>query len=326
MNKTKVWVIIAASLILIGTIVFVGVMMALDWDFTKLSTTTYETNLYEISESFSDISLLTDTADVTFVLSEDGKTRVGCYEQSTVKHSVSVENGALKIEAVDTRKWHNHIGINFATPKITVFLPKGDYGALLAKSSTGDIKIARDFSFNSIDVITSTGDVENSASAEGSIKIKTSTGSIKGEHIFADSLELSVSTGKVSVVSSDIANAVKIDVSTGKANLDDIACKSLLSTGDTGDITLKSIIAAEKISIKRSTGDINFDGCDAAELLAETDTGSVKGSLLSDKVFITRTDTGNISVPKTTTGGKAEITTDTGDIKIEIKQPPSYQN
>ena len=188
MNKTKIWLIIAASLILIGAIVFVGVMMVLDWDFTKLSTTTYETNLYEISESFSDISLLTDTADVTFVLSEDGKTRVGCYEQSTVKHSVSVENGMLKIEAVDTRKWHNHIGINFATPKITVFLPKGDCGALLAKSSTGDIKIAKDFSFNSIDVITSTGNVENSASAEGSIKIKPSPGSIKAEHIFADIL------------------------------------------------------------------------------------------------------------------------------------------
>ena len=53
-------------------------------------------------------------------------------------------------------------------------------------------------------------------------------------------------------------------------------------------------------------------------MFVETDTGDVTGSLLSDKVFITKSDTGSIDVPKTVTGGKCEITTDTGDIKIEI--------
>ena len=49
-----------------------------------------------------------------------------------------------------------------------------------------------------------------------------------------------------------------------------------------------------------------------------THTGDVSGNLLSDKVFITETDTGRIDVPKTTTGGKCEIKTDTGDIRISI--------
>ena len=50
----------------------------------------------------------------------------------------------------------------------------------------------------------------------------------------------------------------------------------------------------------------------------KTDTGKVVGSLLSEKVFIAETSTGKVSVPKTTTGGKCEITTSTGDIKIEV--------
>ena len=58
--------------------------------------------------------------------------------------------------------------------------------------------------------------------------------------------------------------------------------------------------------------------CDAAEIFVETDTGDVKGSLLSEKVFIPKSDTGDIKVPKTVTGGRCEITTDTGDIKIEL--------
>ena len=43
------------------------------------------------------------------------------------------------------------------------------------------------------------------------------------------------------------------------------------------------------------------------------------GSLLTDKVFITDTDTGSVDVPKTPAGGRCEIKTGTGDIKMEIK-------
>lgn len=83
---------------------------------------------------------------------------------------------------------------------------------------------------------------------------------------------------------------------------------------------MKNVIATEKFSIERSTGDVTFDGADAAEIFVKTDTGDVKGSLLTDKVFITETDTGRVDVPKTTIGGRCEITTDTGDISIEIKK------
>jgi hypothetical protein len=44
----------------------------------------------------------------------------------------------------------------------------------------------------------------------------------------------------------------------------------------------------------------------------------VSGSLLSNKVFTAKTDTGKVSVPNSSNGGKCEITTDTGKIIIEI--------
>lgn len=110
---------------------------------------------------------------------------------------------------------------------------------------------------------------------------------------------------------------ITVGVSTGKAALTDIACKSVTSSGSTGDIYLKNVIAAEKLSIERSTGNVKFDRSDAAEIFVKTNTGNVTGSLLTDKVFITQTDTGDVSVPKTVTGGRCEIKTDTGDIKIK---------
>jgi len=316
----KIWLVIATSLVVIGLIVFGAVMTAYHWDFTKLGTGKYETNTYEISEGFSSISMNTDTADILFAVSDDGACTVVCYEEEKIKHSVKVQDGTLIIHVVDDRAWYEHVGINFNTPKITVYIPQGEYGALSIKSSTGDVEIPKDFTFESIDISESTGNVTSRASVADAVKIKTSTGNIRVENISAGLLDLSVSTGGITVSKVSCEGDVKINVSTGKTNMTDIACKNVISSGNTGDISLKNVNAAEKISIKRSTGDVRFDGSDAAELFVKTDTGDVTGTLLSEKVFIVGTDTGSVDVPKTVTGGRCEITTDTGDIRIKIPQ------
>ncbi len=317
-KQTKIWLIIAFSLLLVGCIIFGGAMTMLKWDFSKLSTIKYETNEYSINQEYKNISILTKTADILFVPSENSRTSVVCQEQKNVKHSVSVNDGTLIIENIDTRKWYEYVGINLGTPKITVYVPQGEFGALSVKSSTGCVEIPKEFKFETIDISASTGNVTNFSSASNLIKIKTSTGNIRIENITANALDLSVSSGRITASNITSDGEVRINVSTGKANLTDIECENIISSGDTGDITLKNVIAKGKLTIKRSTGDIKFDGSDAAELNIETDTGDITGSLLSDKVFITQTDTGSVDVPKTVTGGKCEITTDTGDIKINI--------
>ncbi len=319
--KTKVWLIIAASLVLIGCILFAGVMSTLRWDFTKLSTVKYETNTYEISEVFDSISMNADTADIVFAFSDNGKCRVACHEEENAKHSVTVEDGTLTVELIDERSisdYIQYIGINIGSPKITVYLPETEYASLLIYEDTGDVEIPKDFTFKDVDISLSTGDVDFCASASEMIKIKTSTGDIHVENVSAGELDISVSTGKVTVLGVTCKGDVRVDVSTGKAYLTDIACKSVISSGSTGDISLDNVIAAEKFSIKRSTGDIRFDSSDAAEIFAETDTGDVTGTLLTDKVFITQTDTGGVDVPKTATGGRCEIITNTGNIKITV--------
>lgn len=315
---SKIWLIIAIFLTLIGCIIFGGVMSVLNWDFTKLSTIKYETNNYEINENYKNVSIITDTADIKLVPSEDSKTSVVCYEQKNMKHTVLVEEDTLLIEINYTRKWYEYIGINIGSPKITVYVPKAEYGALSVKTDTGDVKIPNDFKFQSIDIKVSTGYVESLATASDIIRIKASTGDIKVENVSANGLDLSVSTGIVTVSNVTCENDIKIKVSTGKTNFVNSNCKNVISSGNTGDITLENVICKEKLSIKRSTGDVKLNGCDAGELFIKTDTGDVKGSLLSSKVFIVESDTGRIDVPKTMTGGKCEISTDTGSIKITV--------
>ena len=278
-NK-KMWLIIATSLIVVGMTMFVIAMSINNWDFNKLNTAKYETNTYEIDEQYTDIFLKSTTADVNFVISQDGKCKVVCYEQESVKHSVQVKNGVLNIKVDDQRKWYEHIGIAIGSPKVTIYLPAKDY-------------------------------VSN-------ITIKTSTGDISIEDMLVEKIDVTVTTGDVILSDVNCKNNIKVEVTTGGTILTDVKCKKIVTDGSTGDVSLKNVIVEDIISVERDTGDVKFNRCDAGEISVETDTGDITGSLLTDKVFITETDTGKISVPKTSVGGRCELSTDTGDIKIKV--------
>ena len=317
-RSTKRWLAIATSLLFAGTALFAVTMALCGWDFSSLATVEYSTTVHEIEEGFDNISVNTDTAKIIFALADDGKCRVECYEDAEAKHSVSVEDGTLVITKVNEKKWYEYIGINFSSQRITVFLPRAEYASLRIDESTGDVEIPKDLMLQSIDISVSTGNVKCYAAAED-IKISATTGSVRVQAPNAGAIDVSVSTGKVIISNTVCLGEVKVGVSTGKTELTSVECKSLTSSGSTGDISLNSVIAEEGISIKRSTGDVNLDDADAGEIFIETDTGDVEGTLLSEKVFIARSDTGDIDVPKTTGGGRCEITTDTGDINLKIK-------
>ena len=319
-KSTIVWLVIAAALILAGGMTFGCAMTMLNWDFAKLSTDKYETREHEITDEFQNISVLADTADVTFLPSDGTACRVVCYEQTNVSHAVAVKDGTLMVELIDTRKWYEHIGFNFQTPKITVYMPKGDYAALTVRTDTGDVHVSSEFHFKSIDASVSTGDVICKASTSSYLLIKTSTGNITLQDVSAGILSLTVSTGKITVSGVTCESHVIMKVSTGKSVLTDVTCQSLTSSGDTGDIKLTRVMASQMMSIVRTTGDVTFDASDAPHISVTTDTGDVEGTLLSDKVFYVETDTGRRKYPHMTTGGKCQITTSTGDIEISIER------
>ncbi len=297
-KNLKLWLILAAVLIVAGLILFAIPMSIYKWDFTRLNTVPFETNIHMPQASFHSIILNTNTADISIQPSPDGICQVVCHEPENLKHSVEVLDGTLTIQEVDTRKWHTFIGFSFGSTKITLYLPNEEYTNITIRESTGDIKIEKDLTFASMDIQTSTGDVENHASASGVMKIHTDTGYIYVENISTSMLDLSVTTGKITVT--------------------DTHCENLTSSGNTGDIILKNVIAAESIQIERSTGDVTFNSTDAADILVETDTGDVTGTLLTEKVFYAETDTGSVNVPKSGNGGNCVIHTNTGDIELTV--------
>lgn len=236
-KSTKAWLLTALALVLVGAIAFAGVMSALRWDFTKLATTAYERNLHTVTEPFDNIAVETDTADVTFALSEDGVCRVECYENAKGTHTVTVENGSLVIRRTDNRAWYDFIGIGFASPKITVQLPKADYARVNVTTSTGDIAL-RDLSAGTLDVTVSTGDVTLTNVVAAKLSITSSTGDVRFDSTDAAEIAVKTSTGDV----------------TGNLR----TAKVFVTKTSTGDVRVPNTASGGKCTITTSTGDIRI--------------------------------------------------------------------
>lgn len=281
-KSTIIWLVVAASLTLSGALIFTGVMSSVAWDFTTLSSGKYVTNTYEIAEDFKDISIKLSTADITILPSEDGVCRVVSVEKKKILHTVAVEGETLRITEDDTRKWYEHIELmSMGSTSITIYLPKPAYNAIMINGSTCDI-------------------------------------SVEGLNVIG--LNFKLSTGDVSISNVTCVGNISLQNSTGTTVIKNSSVLSLITNAGTGDITLENVIAKENFEIARSTGDVKFTACDASEIYVQTGTGDVTGTLLTDKIFTANTSTGDVRVPSSSTGGKCEITTSTGDIVISIAQ------
>lgn len=317
-KSAKIWLAVAVCLVVAGIAVFVVAMSVGNWNFSVLNTEKYVTNTYEINEDFKNISIDTKTADVVFAKSDDGKCRVVCFEREKEKHTVSVLNGTLTVRAEDGREWFDHIGISFRSPMVTVYLPGAEYASLVIKGTAGDVKIPGDLSFSDADIALTTGDVSLRSQISGRVKVALTTGDVDLGNISAEEITLSVTTGEIGLTDTTCRGDVNVTVTTGSLTAKNVTCRNFRTEGSTGDVVLKNVVAEETISVKRSTGDVRLNGIDGASITIRTTTGDVTGTLLSEKTFITKTSTGHVKVPQSVTGGKCEITTSTGDIRVSV--------
>jgi len=318
MSRRNKWIKAAVILLCAGALICLISMAVFGFDFGNLSTGKFVTKTFDIDDDFKNISIKADVENISFVPSEDKNCKVVCYEDEKDPHNVRVEGDTLKIEK-ENNKWHLNLGITLESQEITVYLPEDTYGALSIDSDTGKVEIPGDFSFDSISADLDTGDVACLADASDSIFIKTDTGYIKVSDLSANDLTLESDTGRMDIFDVNISQDFNISEITGRISMENVSCRNLASKADTGSLTMTNVIAEEQFNLESDTGNIELNGCDADTIYIRTDTGSVTGTLLTEKVFITESDTGSINVPKTISGGRCEISTDTGNIRIEIK-------
>lgn len=165
-------------------------------------------------------------------------------------------------------------------------------------SFTGDIIFTDGFDIEAVEIETDTGDISFVDFSSENVKASTSTGDIE--------------------LKNGVAENIDIDSSTGRITLEDINGTSLEGDTSTGNINLKNVICTGEMDLSSQTGDIKFDHSDANNIDVTTSTGDIFGTILTPKVFICSSSTGNVNVPSTNSGGRFEANTSTGNIEITI--------
>ena len=310
-------------IILIAILVFLSVLMS---SVCGISTFGFFRNrsirggeqTFRIKDKFSDIKIRTNTSDIFFYRSADNSAKAVWDGPKNMKLEVRTWNNTLSITEKYKLPWFLRFGVNFKDTKLSVYLPKDKYDSLILSSDTGSVRIPDSFRFEKADIETDTGGIEFMAKVSRDLKIESDTGSIRAENISPENLDLKTDTGSISIGSFAVSKDIRIKTSTGRLQLSSVTCRDLEAKSDTGSISLTNVFAGDEFKAKSDTGAIRLDRGDAGSLDLESDTGSITGTLLSDKVFVTKSDTGKIIVPETTTGGICKIETDTGRIEITI--------
>lgn len=315
----KKWLITATVLLLLGIGVIIGVTVAVDMDYTKLSTAEYEKNTVEVTDEFSDISIESDWADIVLVPSEDENCRVVFRQRSDLDYTASVSDNTLVVKEYDKRQWYDRIDYSFSSDiaDITVYLPVKQYGKFNATIVSGNVSVPADFSFNGIAIKGTSGEIECKASAAESLQIETDSGCINASGLTSKMLSLSTFSGDIKIADVNCTGcSAKTD--SGNMKMNSLNCNNVIAGSFSGDITLKNVIVKGNITAESSSGNVRFDKSDAGEISVKTDSGDISGTLLSEKIFMIQTFSDDVNVPKTTSGGKCEITTLSGDIDIKL--------
>ena len=242
--------------------------------------TTETTSTYVIEQEYSDIKITGDTFDINIYLSDSNENKVVYTENKKVTVKSEVVEGVLMITQIDERKFYDKL-FDWNYIKVSLYLNKATLNSLNIKSNTSDININNKFSFSNVKINNSTGDI-----------------SVK-DIIVTDTLDIKNSTGNIKIR--------------------DVNCNRLNIKTSTGDTYLTNSIAISEFSLVSTTGDVNLDGFDSNSIDIIVSTGDIRGTLLTSKIFIVKSKTGNVNVPESLTGGKCKIETSTGNINISYK-------
>lgn len=353
----KIAIIVAVSMIAVGFVSIVGSLAFVQFDATKLNTMEWETKTYAVEDSFTNISIQGGDATVSLVSATDGNCKVVCTENDAIYDKIEVVDNTLTIERVDESEWYHNIGVYFDEIEITVYLPEKEYETLFIDNSSGRIDVQGDFTFAEAEVTNSSGKINFTADVNGALKVENTSGGIYVGDNSVESLLVEGTSGSIEVISvvatNDVAingssggigvskvecanlsatnssgslrlseivanNDVNVEGTSGGVHIDDVECANLTGSNSSGRITCTEVIATGDINLKNSSGGIALEACDAANLKLEATSGSIKGTLLSEKIFQADATSGSVDVPKTTSGGVCEVTTTSGSISLSL--------
>lgn len=323
MKKSGIIALVSVLVIIAGIIICFGAMYSLDFDFEEMDTESTEKKSYSISEDFNSINIRGAEADVKFVYSNSKECRVEVSERKSITHTVEVENGVLNITRKDNRRWYEHISFGFfwswKNVSITLYLPETSYNELDIVSLSGDVRIPSGFEFKDTMIQNTSGDIVFESKSTENLELKSVSGEIFINSQDCREIILASTSGDLKISDCKIKGSLKLNTVSGDIEVKNIKGDELSAASTSGEVDIEDSVFSGNLELKTTSGDIQINSSDAKTLNIKSTSGDVKGNLLSDKMFVTHSTSGNIRVPESHSDDRCEIKTTSGDIRMEIR-------
>ncbi len=298
----KIAIITALLLIFAGVITAVCGALYTDWGkySTPLDFFSYEkeSGMIDITESFESISVNLTEKDLRIRPSDDSEIKIDYSQRKGMEFSATVENGVLTISEKRTGGLWSHISFGENHSHCTLYIPKGEYKNLTVTTASGDVVVPADFSFEGAELRTTSGDVSVFANITDELDISTASGDVTIANIVCDKIYASTVSGEI--------------------ELNDVKAASMELKSTSGDTELQEVVCEGLLKCQSTSGEIELSRCDGSELELKSTSGDISGTLLSEKVFMPESTSGDINVPYGGNGGKCKIETTSGDISFRI--------
>ena len=277
-KRTIIALIVAVLLIVAGSILLI---LGLSYSGSATPPSILTKQEVFIPESFDSIVINTVDCDVSFmVYNGEADAQVVIMEQEKAGHSVTVEDGVLKIEMIDQRNWRDYLRVfnvygQSEPMEMTVYLPNTQYENLRITTNTGDIKFPGVLAAKEVLLRSDTGDVWLAGGPVEVLDCMISTGDITvrgGEGMF---MKLRTATGGIDI--RDVtAQELHLGIDTGDAEVENVIAPTFTVNGGTGDVELENVQAESYLQVFTDTGDIHAENCKATNVNIASSTGDIE--------------------------------------------------
>ena len=196
-----------------------------------------ENKEYKIAESYQNVSVAIESANIEIKSSLDNETKVVVEENKINACDCYVENDVLTVTR-KKRKWYSFLLPSFKAPQLTIFLPQKNVNYLHIKCKTGRIAVS-DININ------------------GEVDVKTNTTKTKIYNVCCNSLAIKGNTAKFNLEKVRVVDKLNVKTNTGKIILNDCSANEILIKTNTGNIESSSL-NYKSMFVKSNTGKIKM--------------------------------------------------------------------
>lgn len=253
-RSKKIAIFTACALIIVGFVLALSALIAMKFDLSRMNTLDYHTATYPVQESFSAIQVDVTDCDVQILPSQDGTCRVECLESKTSAYIIEVKQDVLTVSQNETGAWYKHVGIYLGPVELTIYLPQEQYEHLSVASLSGTVTVPDNFSFDKVQVYTTSGSVYLTAQVTEEVCVDTVSGELELTGAQPQDLRLQSTSGNVTLTDYN-AQTIHIETISGNVSaaltspkafsVQTVSGKVRIPQGTTGDLCEISTVSGD---------------------------------------------------------------------------------